>query len=127
MKSKDQDKAPLKVFLDDERIPSQIYGEGADDEWTLVTTIDEVKTLLTTEVVSHLSLDNDLGSEIEEGHLLLPWMMGSMKWPTEYFAVHSANSYWSKLMKEDINRYFYGCVKPQRERELREAEVAQTG
>lgn len=118
---------PLKVFLDDERIPSQIYGDGADKEWTLVSTIEEVQSLLLNGSVSHLSLDNDLGIDVKEGHLLLPWMMEHMKWPTEYLAVHSANPYWSKFMKEDIDRYYYGCIKPQLDRELRETETLSSG
>jgi len=113
-----KDHKPLKVFLDDVRIPSQIYGASADDEWVLVNTIDEVKELLSNNVVSHLSLDNDLGENLEEGHVLIPWMMNNMLWPTEELFVHSANPYWSNLMNEDIKRYFYGCVKPQRKREL---------
>lgn len=122
MKSKEQSKTPLKIFLDDERIPSQIYGDGADDEWTLVSTIEEVKELLKNEVVSHLSLDNDLGLGVREGHVLIPWMMEHMRWPTEEMFVHSANPYWNELMNEDIKRYYYGCVKPQRERELLKTE-----
>ena len=84
---------PIKVFLDDERIPSQIYGDGADDEWVLVSTVDEVKELLQNDSVSHLSLDNDLGLGIPEGHTLIPWMMDTGHWPTNELYVHSANPY----------------------------------
>lgn len=106
-----------KVFLDDERIPSSIHGDGADDEWTLVATVEEVFALLLAGGVTHLSLDNDLGLNNKEGHTVIPWMMEHNCWPTEEVYVHSANPYWSKCMGDDIRRYYYGCVKPQMERE----------
>lgn len=110
-------KNPIKVFLDDTRIPSEIYGDKADDEWVLVATVEEVIDALKNDNVSHLSLDNDLGIGNKEGHILIPWMMDNNVWPTEEVYVHSANPYWASRMKEDIKRYYYGCVKPQMVRE----------
>ena len=107
----------MKVFLDDVRFPSEVYGERADEEWTVVSTVDEVYDLLRTGKVTHLSLDNDLGTGQEEGHKVLPWMMQNDLWPSEELYVHSANPYWRGLMETDIRRYFYGCVKPQMLRE----------
>jgi hypothetical protein len=107
----------MKVFLDDVRIPSEIHGEGADEEWEVVTTIEEVFELLKKCCVTHLSLDNDLGHGYKEGHLVIPWLMEHGFWPTEEIFVHTKNSYWAPRMKHDIDRYFYGCVKPQLKRE----------
>ena len=112
--------SPLKVFLDDERIPSDIYGDGADEEWTVVATVNEVFELLKSNNVSHLSLDNDLGLNNKEGHTVIPWMMEHSYWPSDELFVHSANPYWRKCMEQDIKRYFYGCVKPQMIRERNE-------
>jgi len=113
---------PIKIFLDDTRIPSDIYGDNADSEWMLTCDPETVKECLLEGGVTHLSLNNDLGPDYAEGHTLIPWMMENNVWPTEELWVHSANLYWSSLMQQDIKRYYYSCVKPQRERERREAE-----
>jgi hypothetical protein len=101
----------LKVFLDDERTPSQIYGDGADNEWVTVSTVEEVFKLLKTGCVTHLSLDNDLGLDNGEGHTVIAWMIEHNHWPTEELFAHSSNPYWRKCMEEDIKRYYYGRVK----------------
>jgi hypothetical protein len=73
----------VKVFLDDTRVPSDIFGDGADQEWVLVSTIDKVKDFLLRGNVSHLSLDNDLGFGVEEGYKVVYWMIENDIWPTE--------------------------------------------
>jgi len=110
----------IKVFLDDQRIPSNIYGDGANDEWILVATVEEVCGLLKQGNVSHLSLDNDLGLNHKEGHTVIYWMMDNDCWPSEELYAHSANPYWRANMESDIRRYYYGCVKPQMMREQNE-------
>lgn len=97
----------MKVFLDDERMPSQVYGDGADDEWVIVRHPDEVKRLLKNEHVSHLSLDNDLGDGIPEGHTVVRWMIENNIWPTDECWVHSQNWIRRPNMIADIKRYFY--------------------
>ena len=81
----------IKVFLDDMRIPSDVYGDNADTEWTLVFNVEEVKELLKKGNVSHLSLDNDLGLDEPEGHTIVKWMIDNNIWPTEEIYVHSMN------------------------------------
>lgn len=107
----------IKVFLDDMRIPSDVYGDNADTEWTLVFNVEEVKELLKKGNVSHLSLDNDLGLDEPEGHTIVKWMIDNNIWPTEEIYVHSMNVVRATQMRADINRYYYCCVKVQRERE----------
>lgn len=101
----------MKVFLDDERTPNQIYGDGANDDWVLVATVEEVFELLKAGGVTHLSLDNDLGIGFKEGHTIVPWMIEHNCWPTEEVFIHTANLYWAPRMLMDVNRYFYNCIK----------------
>ena len=97
----------FKVFLDDDRMPSQIYGEGANKRWTVVRNIDDARELLLTGKVTHISLDNDLGDGFEEGHKLLSWMIENDIWPSDFVEVHSANIARAPHMKADIERWFY--------------------
>lgn len=101
----------MKVFLDDDRVPSQVYGEGADDYWVVVRTTAEVKELLQKESVTHLSLDNDLGEGVPEGHTVVTWMIEHDIWPTEECLVHSQNWIRRPNMVADIQRYFYNRKK----------------
>lgn len=96
-----------KVFLDDDRMPSQIYGPGANSRWTVARTTEAAKVLLLTGKVTHISLDNDLGDGQAEGHTLLFWMIENDVWPSDFVEVHSANIARSPGMKADIERWFY--------------------
>jgi hypothetical protein len=89
----------MKVFLDDN---INIMPDG----WHYARTTKEVKALLLTGKVTHLSLDNDLGEDEPEGYTLVRWMIENGIWPSEDVFVHSRNVVRAKEMKEDIARYF---------------------
>lgn len=101
----------INVFLDDMRVPSDIYGEGADRNWILATTVEQVIEYLEQGNISMLSLDNDLGLGQKEGHEVVRWMIEHDTWPHDEVYVHSANIVRSKAMIEDVERYFYCCAK----------------
>lgn len=77
----------MKLWLDDLRNPLT-YGEGfiistraldvlnqyGRDGWIWVKTVEEAKEVLLREHISVLSCDNDLGTDIPEGHILLNWL-----------------------------------------------------
>ena len=96
----------MRVFLDDCRTPSMIYGES-EGCWLVVRTVEHVIELLKTGTVTHLSLDNDLGEGALEGYHVVRWFIENDTWPTEHVWVHSSNVYRAKEMREDIRRYFY--------------------
>lgn len=84
----------LKVFLDDLRVPTDIYPNAKEGEWTVIRTMDDFKTFIDKfGVPSFVSFDNDLGGE-EEGKGLVKWMVfDKMLDITDMeFTVHSANS-----------------------------------
>lgn len=105
----------MKVFLDDIRQPEQIFGDGANEEWVVVKTIEEVMGLLKQGNITHLSLDNDLGMLYREGHELIPWMAENDCWPSEEVYVHTANPVWEARMLQDIDRLFYKAKKNQKQ------------
>ena len=79
----------LKVYLDDERTPP----EG----WVLVKTPAQAIALLETGMVSHLSLDHDLGDDenVGTGYDVVLWMEEQFflhsYLPPQNITVHSAN------------------------------------
>jgi hypothetical protein len=98
----------MKVFLDDIRCLSDIYGNlYTDEEWITVKTTADVFELLRTGEVTHLSLDNDLGLKEPEGHTVVRWMIENNIWPSKEVYVHSANVVRARQMREDIQRYYY--------------------
>lgn len=97
----------LKIFLDDIKTPGMVYGPGADEEWKTARTVEEVIRLLETEVVSHLSLDNDLGEGRTEGFRVVRWMIEHDNWHTDEVFVHSENIVRGPEMRADIARYFH--------------------
>jgi hypothetical protein len=81
----------LKVFLDDER--------DAPEGWVFVNTPDSVIALLEAGMVSHLSLDHDLGDDegIGTGYDVVLWLEeqvfnGEKFENLETITVHSANA-----------------------------------
>lgn len=78
----------MKVYLDDERI--------APEGWVQARWPDEVIDFLLTEVVSHLSLDHDLGDDQRgTGYDVLIWiereLVLNQRVPPQHINVHSAN------------------------------------
>jgi hypothetical protein len=96
----------VKVFLDDMRIPSMVFGEQADKEWVTVATVEEVIALLLAGNVSHLSLDNDLGPGEPEGHTAVTWMIENNVWPTTAVYAHTGNIVRREQMRLDIACHF---------------------
>jgi hypothetical protein len=91
----------LKVFLDDER--------DAPEGWTFVNTPDMVIALLETGMVSHLSLDHDLGDDegIGTGYDVVLWIEeqvfnGEKFENLETITVHSANASAKIKMEQGI-------------------------
>lgn len=98
----------MKVFLDDIRMPSWIYGD--EQGWTLVTTFDQTISLLKTGTVTDLSLDHDLGGTDPDhtGYDVVLWMEANSVWP-ECCHVHSANPVGAQKMLAAIKRHL--CEK----------------
>lgn len=81
---------PIKLYLDDER--------ETPEGWLRVWGINQAKIMLETRLVSHLSVDNDLGSSDPktEGFNLLNWLEEKVyedpTFPIPIITVHSANA-----------------------------------
>ena len=75
----------MKLWLDDLRDPNNHIG----GDWVWVKTVEEVVALLQTNKVTHLSLDNDLGPNQLEGHVIVEWMINNDIWTTEESWVQS--------------------------------------
>ncbi len=79
----------MKVFMDDAR--------ETPEGWVRTYNIEETKNLLSTRLVTHLSLDNDLGSTNPdtEGYHVLDWLeevvYNDPTFPIPELAVHSSN------------------------------------
>ena len=92
----------MKVYLDDER--------NTPEGWVRTYTVQETIDLLRNNEVTHLSLDNDLGSldSAEEGFRVLDWLEEQVfvynKKVPEYIAVHSANAARAMYMNRVIER-----------------------
>lgn len=80
----------VKLYLDDDR--------QTPDGWVRVYGIEQAKTVLRSRRVSHLSVDNDLGSldPKTEGFNLLNWLEETVHddptFPVPIITVHSANA-----------------------------------
>ncbi len=84
-----------KIFLDDIRVPTDIYPNAKDGEWLIVRSLTDFKHIIETDgVPDYISFDNDLGDNMEEGKDAAKWMVFE-KWldiSNMDFIVHSANS-----------------------------------
>ena len=96
----------MKVFLDDERVTP----EG----WIRTHTPAEAIALLETGMVSHLSLDHDLGDDegIGTGYDVVLWMEEQFflnsYLPPENITVHSANVSARVKMEQGIKKLLVG-------------------
>jgi len=105
----------LKVYLDDERTPP-------DGSWVLVKTPAQAIALLETEMVSHISLDHDLGDDdgIGTGYDVVLWMeehafSGDISLPS-VIKVHSANVSARVKMEQGIESIFREVVTSNKSR-----------
>lgn len=86
----------LKIFLDDERMPNQVYKKTNNDDWVIVRTVPEFKDLINShepEEIGFLSFDNDLGTELE-GKDAIKWLVHEKQYDIRDIEcnVHSANT-----------------------------------
>jgi len=100
---------PIKfigLFLDDTREPTDVYSDTSI-QWTIVRTVDDaIKFILDNkDKVDFISLDNDLGLDIQEGYHLVLWMIETNTWPNFSPVVHSRNVVRNQYMKDIISRY----------------------
>jgi hypothetical protein len=83
-----------KIFLDDLRIPTDIYPNTANEDWMIIRNLTDFKNAIETlGVPEYISFDNDLGKSLEEGKDAAKWMVYE-KWldiSKMDFLVHSAN------------------------------------
>lgn len=89
----------IKLFLDDER--------PTPDGWFRVHTVHQTILWLNSKRVTHLSVDNDLGENEEEGYRVLDWLEETIyhneKFPIPEVTVHSDNAGRLGYMKQAIN------------------------
>jgi len=84
-----------KLFLDDLRIPTDIYPNAISGEWLVVRNLKEFKSTIESKgVPKYISFDNDLGKSLEEGKDAMKWMVFEKELDISEmgFRVHSANS-----------------------------------
>ena len=78
----------MKLFLDDSR--------ETPEGWIRVYTVGDTLRMLGTCQVTHLSLDNDLGEGMLEGHTVLDrleeWIHEDPTFPIPIITIHSANA-----------------------------------
>jgi hypothetical protein len=92
----------MKVYMDDAR--------QTPAGWERTYTVEETKDRLRTRLVTHLSLDNDLGSidPATEGYNVLNWLEevinDDMSFPIPVMTVHSSNAARAQSMRQTINR-----------------------
>jgi hypothetical protein len=78
----------MKVYMDDARDTPQ--------EWHRTYTVEETIECLRTRTVTHLSLDNDLGENQNEGYKVIDWLeetiYNDMTFPLPEVTIHSSNA-----------------------------------
>lgn len=85
----------FKIFLDDIRMPTDIYPKTDNKEWVIVRNLTDFKKIIEAKgVPDYVSFDNDLGETLEEGKDAAKWMVyeKSLDISEMDFMVHSANS-----------------------------------
>jgi hypothetical protein len=92
----------MKVYMDDAR--------DTPLGWTRTYNIEDTKALLATREVTHLSLDNDLGSEdwTTEGYNVVDWLEEQVyndpTFPIPEMTVHSSNASRMRYMNQVIRK-----------------------
>jgi hypothetical protein len=84
-----------KIFLDDIRVPTDIYPETNNGEWLIIRNLTDFKSAIESRgIPSYISFDNDLGDNMEEGKDAAKWMVYEKYLDISKmdFIVHSANS-----------------------------------
>jgi hypothetical protein len=102
------------IFLDDERIPTDVtWVTLPDGDWNIVRSFEEFQTLLDSLTVapSYISFDHDLGvnldAETKTGYDCAKyyiWKSYQQGWDISHYVVHSMNP----VGKENIEKYIEG-------------------
>lgn len=78
----------MRIYMDDAR--------DTPHGWQRTFTVEATIQLLETRMVTHLSLDNDLGEGQPEGYKVLDWLeetvYNDMHFPMPEVTVHSSNA-----------------------------------
>ena len=78
----------MKIYMDDAR--------NTPYDWTRTYSVEETITMLESRMVTHLSLDNDLGEGQEEGYKVLDWLeeqvYTDITFPIPEVTIHSSNA-----------------------------------
>ena len=84
-----------RIFLDDLRIPTDIYPTTQNEDWVIIRNLTDFKNTIEKDGIPfYISFDNDLGDTMEEGKDAVKWMVYE-KWldiSNMDFLVHSANA-----------------------------------
>lgn len=90
----------MKVFLDDQR--------DTPEGWVRTYSVADTISLLRTRLVTHLSVDNDLGAGQIEGFKTLDWLEEEVhfdnSFPVPEITIHSSNSSRKVTMKLTADR-----------------------
>lgn len=107
------------LFLDDERNPENVFWTDLPNaDWVIVRDMHEFVSCITERgMPTHISFDNDLGFDDEEGKDCVKWVVegimdGKLKGPFAY-TVHSKNNVaaeWIEQYLENFFKVFYGEV-----------------
>ena len=84
-----------KLFFDDIRVPTDVYPNTNNEDWTIIRTVKDFKeTIENLGLPTFVSFDNDLGDTMEEAKDVVKWLVEDMKYDLRKmdFKVHSANS-----------------------------------
>jgi len=107
-----------KLFLDDLRMPTDVYPDTDNNSWIIVRTLTDFKnTIKEKGIPSYISFDNDLGDSMEEGKDAAKWLVFEKEADIRNmdFKVHSANvggvreyiksllDNWKKHLNSEIN------------------------
>ena len=105
----------FNVYMDDLRPGPNNGFNGQEigwEDWVIVRSTENVKTLLKLNLINDLSLDHDMGynsinpsNENPSGKALVLWMIENNCWPKGNIFVHSANPIGSKSMRELIEKH----------------------
>lgn len=103
----------MKLFLDDERYPTDLYPE--DDDWILIRNVPDMRWYIRTYgLPTEMSLDHDLGPGKETGYDFVKWFVndilidGDVSYQHIGFRVHSMNpvgaknmqAYWDNFLRD---------------------------
>lgn len=89
----------MRIYMDDAR--------ETPNGWQRTYTVKATIQLLETRLVTHLSLDNDLGDNEPEGYKVLDWLEETVyndkTFPMPEVSIHSANATRVEYMKRALS------------------------